>query len=519
MAMVLNGVDQYALVNGGNIALGGESNVMMIDFKTPSDLSASSDGVIMGIHTSGYEVRGFFLELVDGFLAVVVEDGTQIITFKHSTVLAPSTWYRAIGTLTSADGIYLRINTEASSESVLGSVFATSTQNELTIGRTEHYGNTRRPFKGSLTYAGFVDGGVTSQNRIDFLDNGIKPELIADMTLVNAFNLIDDGNSDDGGTNLTLVNSPIFNGLEPSAGPVATILDVSDGGVIRPNVETTITCESLTAQDTGSKVVIKEGVSGEVVLTITGWDEATGLVTVTGPISNLMHNGTKTLELTDHINGVATFAILFFPPEGYTSLVVGSGSYPTDSWIPYLGLVAGDELILATEATLQDSAEVATVYMTSAGVIVLSSVQVPGNYEIPFDARDFTDGTLSGTLQNLINDGPEVLILPNLPPGTFETLDDYVDLLEIRAIINNLITLIAASDTMDIIMRAGRLPLFIDTVNNAITCNGVVIDYDPALILALETAIKGLPAGIEQQLDVAAAAAADEIGYAVARLS
>lgn len=263
----------------------------------------------------------------------------------------------------------------------------------IEIGRLWNSGAASSYGSGQVSYLYYYDAKPTP-TVIAQLMAGARPSAYG--APVMGWDLVADANQDLGGsTAFTLGGSPSFDSFDPVTSTTITVNSVtgSASNVIRSGESFTVNVSDLTAQSAASTVTILDGVDGDdVPATVTSWNTGTGNIVVTAPTGNLMHTGTKTIKVTDSVNGFHTIAgISYLPPTGYSYVALGAGpTFPDSSLAANMtGEQSGDEFIYSNAADPDGSVSVDTDW----AMTISSATEV--NHTFTYAVRDATDGSLT----------------------------------------------------------------------------------------------------------------------------
>lgn len=269
----------------------------------------------------------------------------------------------------------------------------TSAIERIEIGRLWNSGAASSYGSGKISYLYYYDAEPSTAT-ISALMAGARPSTSGSPVM--GWDLVSDANQDLGGsTAFTVGGGATFDSFDPVTSTTITVNSVtgSASNTIRSGESFTINASDLTTQTGASRVTIQNGVDGDDVLcTVTGWNTGTGNITVTAPTANLMHTGTKTIEVFDAVNGSNTIgSISYLPPTGYTFSVLGAGpTFPDSSLAANMtGEQSGDEFIYQTSAIPDGTVSVDADWEAT----ISSATEV--NHSFSYAVRDATDGSVT----------------------------------------------------------------------------------------------------------------------------
>lgn len=271
----------------------------------------------------------------------------------------------------------------------------TSAIERIEIGRLWNSGTASSYGSGKVSYLYYYESEPSTAT-ISALMSGARPTTSGSPVM--GWDLVADANQDLGGsTAFTVGGGATFDSFDPVTTTTITVNSVtgSASNTIRSGENFSISASDLTAQTGASRVTIQSGVDGDDVLcTIVSWNSGTGTITATAPTSGLMHTGTKTIEVSDAVNGSNTIgSISYLPATGYTFAVLGAGPTFPDSSIAanVTGEQSGDELVYQTAANPDGTVSINASWEPT----ITSATEV--NHSFNYSIKDASNGISTGT--------------------------------------------------------------------------------------------------------------------------
>ncbi len=179
-------------------------------FKTPATVD---DGMIMCLnrgHTITGRQQGLGID--NGKWALGNDQGSM--TWSASSIdVAPNTWYRLIVTHESGNTLRGRINAYGSTISY-NHLTTTATNTHVNIGANTNSSAAQSPCEGYYAQVGFWDSVLSRADQEDLLDARMRPDEIS-TSPTEYWSLIDDLNSDNSGTNFTLIGTVEYDKQDP----------------------------------------------------------------------------------------------------------------------------------------------------------------------------------------------------------------------------------------------------------------------------------------------------------------
>lgn len=335
--------------------------------------------------------RGLRIKLSSGKLTASYRDGSAVEqTIDLGTATASTLYGVLIGYSSGTLSAWVNSTTENTKAITTPD---TSAIERIEIGRLWNSGAASSYASGQISYLYYFES-EPGASTIAALMAGARPSSAGSPVM--GWDLVADENQDLGGsTAFTIGGGATFDSFNPVTTTTITVNTVtgSAANTIRSGESFTINASDLTTQTGASRVTIQNGVDGDDVLcTITGWNTGTGNITVTAPTSNLMHTGTKTIEVFDAVNGSNTIgSISYLPPTGYSFAVLGAGpTFPDASLAANTtGEQSGDEFIYQTSATPDGTVSVDTDWEAT----ISSATEV--THSFTYAVRDATDGSVT----------------------------------------------------------------------------------------------------------------------------
>jgi len=214
MALTLNGSNQRAYRSYSRTLA--SATTLACRFKVPDPLLNSND-VIFGFYDDTQ---------TSTFLRIVLKSANQAqgmvrtaagaITAASTTTLTAGSWYSAVVTHDGAGNVAFFLDGETK-KTGSGTPTGGVTLNTVVAGAGKSSSGFSEHWGGSLAYGG-VWSRVLNDTECGDLANGTSKPTDITSGLVDAWDLIADGNTDASGTNLTLDNTPTFDAEDPLGG-------------------------------------------------------------------------------------------------------------------------------------------------------------------------------------------------------------------------------------------------------------------------------------------------------------
>jgi len=237
MAIVLNGSNQRGYRTYSRSLA--SATTLACRFKMPDPLLNSAD-VIFGFYDDTQTITYLRLSVTTANqLRGEVRTSTGEIKASSTTALTAGSWHSGVVTHDGAGNVELYLDGE-SKKTDSGSITGGVTLNIVVAGAAKTSSGFSKEWGGSLAYAGLWTRVLNATECGDLANGTSKPTDIT-SGLVDAWDLIADGNTDASGTNLTLDNTPTFDAEDPLAATNAIHLKVVDDTNVVDDTGTNVT--------------------------------------------------------------------------------------------------------------------------------------------------------------------------------------------------------------------------------------------------------------------------------------